>query len=66
MATPEEKIKKLVDALEFAQGAIFDAIFTEDGLDGAAGEKVLKVIVSSLYFANHPEAIRLRPQGDPI
>lgn len=38
----------LLDALEFARGAIVDAICLEDGLDGADGEAVLGVVDDQL------------------
>ena len=38
-------------ALEFAQGAILDAIGLEDGLDGLAGAKVIQIIRAALAKA---------------
>jgi len=40
--------KELLDILEFAEGTIMDAILSEDGLDGDAGMRVLKMISDSL------------------
>lgn len=40
--------EKSVEALEFAQGAILDAIGLEEGLDGAAGEAVIRMIRAAL------------------
>lgn len=39
---------RLQETLEFAKGAIMDAIYLEDGLDGAAGEAVLEMIDEAL------------------
>lgn len=44
-ATP---LQAACDALEFAQGAILDAIGLEDGLDGQAGARVLQIIRAAL------------------
>lgn len=43
--TPGEQA---LDALEFAQGAILDAISLEDGLDGEAGHRVILMIREAL------------------
>ena len=50
-----ERIRKLeahlataMDALQFAEGAIIDAVAHEDGLDGAAGYAVLQIIWTEL------------------
>jgi DNA repair exonuclease SbcCD ATPase subunit len=40
----QQEVERLRSALEFAQGAIEDAIGLEDGLDGATGEAILKMI----------------------
>lgn len=42
------EFKLLLDCLEFAHGAIIDAIATEDGLDGSAGESVILMIEEQL------------------
>ncbi len=44
--------KKSLDALEFAEAAIMDAIFDEDGLDGNVGHKILKMISKILVKHN--------------
>ena len=44
----EKEVERLRAALEFAKGAIEDAIGLEDGLDGATGESVLKMIEQAL------------------
>jgi len=46
--TEDVNLRQLLDCLEFAHGAIGDAIATEDGLDGAAGEKVIEMIEEQL------------------
>lgn len=38
----------LLDCLEFAHGAIIDAILTEDGLDGDTGLKIIRMIEEQL------------------
>ncbi len=38
------RIRELEQAVEFAAGAIEDAIYLEDGLDGASGEATLKLL----------------------
>ena len=43
-----ERTNKLREACEFAIGAIEDAISCEDGLDGKAGEAVLKMLRAAL------------------
>ena len=50
-----ERIRKLeahlataMDALQFAEGAIIDAVAHKDGLDGAAGYAVLQIIWTEL------------------
>lgn len=40
--------EQTIEALEFAHGAILDAIGLEDGLDGAAGAAVLKMLRAAL------------------
>ena len=40
----DKEKKELISALEFSHGAIIDAIYNEDGLDGGAGLMVIKVI----------------------
>lgn len=40
--------EQALDALEFAVGAIWDAIGAEDGLDGGVGEKVLALMYAAL------------------
>lgn len=42
--TPKSQLQALIEATEFAAGAIEDAIYLEDGLDGAAGEATLKML----------------------
>ena len=49
-------------ALEFAAGAIQDAIYTEDGLDGLAGEQVLCLIVEALKYGTHDARKVERPE----
>lgn len=51
-------------ALSFAEGAIIDAISVEDGLDGGAGEAVLKMIRAAL-IANGREPITIPPEDEP-
>jgi len=46
--TKSVRVDELLDCLEFAHGAIIDAIGTEDGLDGSAGEAVLNMIEEQL------------------
>jgi hypothetical protein len=46
---PTLDIHALVEALEFAKGAIRDAICLEDGLDGLAGERVIQMIDRAIY-----------------
>ena len=41
------KAKAMRAALDFAAGAIGDAIYTEDGLDGDAGQRVLHIITEA-------------------
>jgi hypothetical protein len=41
-------VKQALDALEFAHGAILDAIGLDDELDGAAGAAVMRMIVEAL------------------
>jgi len=54
-ARPDEGKEKdreaaLTAALQFAVGAIVDAIYTEDGLDGEAGERVLALIAEAQKY----------------
>lgn len=49
-------MNELLDALEFAEGAILDAIAHEDGLDGATGYEVLKMIWEQLDQHNRIRA----------
>ena len=42
------RLKEHKNALEFARGAIGDAIYLEDGLDGDAGEIVINMITEVL------------------
>jgi len=41
---PEERLKPIREVLDFSREAIRDAIYCEDGLDGNAGETVIKMI----------------------
>lgn len=43
-----DPLQQALTALEFAHGAILDAIGLEDGLDGRAGERVLGMINAAL------------------
>ena len=45
------ELNNALDALEFAEGAIADAIMLEDGLDGGTGMEVLKMISAVLVEA---------------
>lgn len=54
--------EQALEALEFAAGAIGDAIGCEDGLDGRAGETVLRMIDAALV-ANGRQPMR-KPQHD--
>jgi hypothetical protein len=45
---PVTPAAQALDALEFAYGAVLDAIGLEDGLDGAAGHAVLKMVRAAL------------------
>lgn len=38
------RLDEALECLQFCEGAIRDAIYCEDGLDGSAGETVLKWI----------------------
>jgi len=49
-----EKAGQLREACEFAIGAIEDAIGLEDGLDGAEGQAVLKMLRDALALAVEP------------
>lgn len=44
LTAAEAERDALRQAMSFAQGAIEDAIYTEDGLDGETGERVLHII----------------------
>ena len=44
----EAAIREHKNALEFARGAIEDAIYSEDGLDGGAGQIVINMITEVL------------------
>ena len=44
------KLQACETVLEFATGAITDAIYTEEGLDGVAGERVLTIIAEYRKF----------------
>ena len=44
----EAAVKEHKNALEFARGAIGDAIYLEDGLDGGAGQIVINMITEVL------------------
>lgn len=44
----QARVEELEEALKFAVRAIRDAICLEDGLDGAAGEAVLRMIKEAL------------------
>ena len=45
-------LAELLDVLQAARGAIDEAIYTEDGLDGGVGERVLKRIDEQLQKYN--------------
>ena len=47
----DKRIKMADDVIEFCEGAIRDAIYTEDGLDGGAGWKVLQMLYG--YWKEH-------------
>jgi hypothetical protein len=55
--------QQALDAREFAQGAILDAIGLEDGLDGAAGHAVVLLIRDALK-ANGREVHQLQTAGE--
>ena len=38
------KIENMDEALDFAHGAILEAITSEDGLDGVTGDRVVRMI----------------------
>jgi len=59
---PHDRTAQLVEALRFAQGAIQDAICLEEGLDGLAGEAVLKMIRAAL--AAPPDDPEAHPRED--
>lgn len=44
----EKQFEKLKEALEFARGAIADAIGCDDGLDGSTGMAVIEMINDAL------------------
>jgi len=44
IASLEQAVRELLDALESSERAIMEAIFNEDGLDGDAGHKVVTMI----------------------
>lgn len=44
------RVRALDAALDFAVGAIADAIYREDGLDGAAGEGVLQILAEAKKY----------------
>lgn len=54
LAICEEPRALAIEALEFASGAIHDAIGLEDGLDGLAGERVLGLIRRALEANGRP------------
>lgn len=63
----DDPVHLALEALSFAEGAIFDAIGLEDGLDGLAGGKVLTMIRAAL-IANGRDPITIPPEdeaGDP-
>lgn len=51
---PQQAHEQALVALEFAQGAIYDAIGCEDGLDGRAGERVIAMIRAALDANGRP------------
>ena len=57
----DEKLKQALDALEFAEGAILDAIFEEDGLDKDTAIAVLQII-SSVLLENNIKSAFLEAQ----
>lgn len=44
----DRRIAEYREALDCARSAILDAIYCEDGLDGATGEDVIKMITDAL------------------
>lgn len=53
----DEQLAALNDALDFAVGAIADAIYREDGLDGATGERVLQTIAEVKKYGMHDKTL---------
>ena len=51
-------IEKLVEALDFSRGAIEDAIYLDDGLDGDAGQAVIKMIDEALALSRGIEELK--------
>jgi len=50
----EPRVAALIEACEFAAGAILDAISDDDGLDGAAGAAVLRMLRKALADVGRP------------
>ena len=46
----EARLAALAQALDFSVGAISDAIYTEDGLDGSAGEAILMILAEAKKY----------------
>ncbi len=61
-----DDIEELLTTLEFAHGAIMDAIGCEDGLDGYAGDSILVMIEKVLCSHKRLELVRtsVRQKGE--
>jgi hypothetical protein len=60
-------VGQALTALEFAAGAIIDAVGLEDGLDGLAGERVLRMInVALVAHGRQPVTIGLEAQAPAV
>ncbi len=72
MANTDERIKEAETALEFCKSAIEDAIYLEDGLDGGAGEAVVKQILDYYekyrrdLYKDHQEELKKRSKQPEI
>ena len=60
----DKKIYDLLNLLEFAEGAIMDAILSEDGLDGDSGMRVLRAISQELRKNGRNSSFPLAPQEE--
>jgi hypothetical protein len=53
----DEKLLAAADVIDFCAGAIMDAIYTEDGLDGSVGENVLQMVAEWKKYGTFDKTI---------